>query len=186
MTMSEITTGLPTTQNHSTRRAYTIVYKSFIFNALFPVSIFIHAELQCALLASDNRNLLVLLKIKNNHQQCPQTMTLEPRLADWAGSSDAVGCLAMVKAKVPGLLTCKINSDGGGAPQVHLLGDAASIRRGKMLLEIHFRHQSKISTFHDTRERKLQALEEQKNRYDSAPSAVLECFHDSGGIMVMS
>merc|ERR1711862_1089316 len=55
-------------------------------------------------------------------------------------------------------------------PILHLLGETAAIRRGKMLLEIHFKHQLKISNFHDTRERKLQALEEQKSRYDSAPS----------------
>merc|ERR1719235_2453272 len=92
---------------------------------------------------------------------------IEDGLSKWIVSSDALGCFAQVLSK-GGLVHVGVDQRANGGAAVVLLGSAASIRRGKILLEVHLKHQREIQRFHDRRQKTVQVLEERRAKYADA------------------
>ncbi|CAD7955380.1 unnamed protein product [Amoebophrya sp. A120] len=96
-----------------------------------------------------------------------EVIPLEQELSAWVtdGAGDADACLQQVASKV-GLLICRggLNSETS-KPEVVMVGEKVALRRGRMLLSTHLKHQKSIQQFHVKREKKMKALDEQRNKY---------------------
>merc|ERR1719188_2516990 len=78
----------------------------------------------------------------------------------WLSTPDAAGCLSHIEEQ--SRLVCILRQKGA----LKLVGEAKTIQRAKMLLEVHVKHQAQIQSFQDTREKRLKALETRRNRIE--------------------
>lgn len=84
---------------------------------------------------------------------------IDTLLQGWINTEDAAGVFGNIKER-SGLI--HIGPSGKG---VTMVGDAVAVRRGRMLLEVHVKHQKELVSFQDRRDKKLRALDEQRQRY---------------------
>jgi len=78
-------------------------------------------------------------------------------LRAWVQTPDAAGCFKATQAAT-GLLGCSIQK--GDPSSVLLIGSDEAIRKGKIVLEIHFFHQGHIQNFHERYEKSSERLQE--------------------------
>mmetsp|Transcript_45695 Transcript_45695/g.99188 ORF Transcript_45695/g.99188 Transcript_45695/m.99188 type:complete len:567 (-) Transcript_45695:35-1735(-) len=91
-----------------------------------------------------------------------ELLEVEVVLRDWVTTDDAKGCLTQVQAKSGVLL---ISIEGKGHERfVRFVGGATEIARAKLLLDVHFKHQSHVQQFYVTREKRLKVIEQRKAR----------------------
>eukprot|EP00928_Gymnodinium_smaydae_P053701 TRINITY_DN37627_c0_g1_i1.p1 TRINITY_DN37627_c0_g1~~TRINITY_DN37627_c0_g1_i1.p1 ORF type:complete len:608 (+),score=184.58 TRINITY_DN37627_c0_g1_i1:183-2006(+) len=89
-----------------------------------------------------------------------EQFSLPAALVSWAGSSDAAGCFGRIEADT------SLFHIGLSGKSLRLLGTKQSIQRARMLLEVHIKHQQQIQSFQVIREKRLQVLEEKRNRIE--------------------
>ncbi|CAD7927320.1 unnamed protein product [Amoebophrya sp. A25] len=96
-----------------------------------------------------------------------EVLPLGAELRAWVSDeeSDCDGCLQQVAAKV-GLLICKARVNDADEAEVVLVGEKSALRRAKILLDVHLKHQRAIQKFHTTRDKKMKMLEERKSKYN--------------------
>lgn len=97
-----------------------------------------------------------------------ESYSVDKALASWVSSSDAVGCLEHI-AQQAGLL--HINTDPKISTKILLVGEASALKRAKMLLDVHMKHQSQIQNFQENRDKQLKALEYKRNRLEERGAA---------------
>mmetsp|Transcript_86521 Transcript_86521/g.231943 ORF Transcript_86521/g.231943 Transcript_86521/m.231943 type:complete len:573 (-) Transcript_86521:33-1751(-) len=91
-----------------------------------------------------------------------ELLEVEVVLRDWVTTDDARGCLTQVQTKSGVLL---ISIEGKGDERfVRFVGGATEIARAKLLLDVHFKHQSHVQQFYVTREKRLKVIEQRKAR----------------------
>jgi hypothetical protein len=96
------------------------------------------------------------------------TVPVDKELFDWTESDDAINCLKQVQEK-SGLLHVGIisnNHNGQVNYDIVLVGDDNSIRRAKLLLSVHLKHQRDIQAFASRKDKKLKILQERKKKFE--------------------
>lgn len=92
------------------------------------------------------------------------TIPLQKNVGSWATSEDAIGCFSHICSKT-GLLSMAPSPNDN--KEIVLLGTDTAIRKAKMLLDIHLKHQTKIADFQSSRKRQLEHLTGLKAKVDN-------------------
>jgi len=85
---------------------------------------------------------------------------LPSELEAWIGTVDAAECFEHIEEQSGLIFIQTLRSE------LRLIGDAKTIQRAKMLLQLHIKHQGKIQSFQETLEKQMNALEKKRNRIE--------------------
>ena len=103
---------------------------------------------------------------------------IDSQLHAWLQSDDAASVFGNIKDR-SGLVHV-----GPCGEVVTMIGDAVAVRRGRMLLEVHVKHQKELLSFQDRRDKKLKALDEQRQRYASQVHVEFSVSADVIGLVI--
>jgi hypothetical protein len=114
------------------------------------------------------------------------TVPVDHELFEWTESEDAISCLKQVQDK-SGLLHVGIISNKHNNQvnyDIVLVGDDNAIRRAKLLLSVHLKHQRDIQLFATRKDKKLKILQERKNKFEVLDSVEFNVDESLVGLII--